>query len=86
MEEGWYREEKIVGLPVNRVQDQLRRKAAVDETKIFLAGMYLNTEIIEEALSWRLCKFQEVEESDKNMSRVSQQVIESSGNEGRITP
>ena len=63
LEEGWYREEKIVGLPVNRVQDQLRRKAAVDETKIFLAGMYLNTEIIEEALSWRLCKFQEVEEA-----------------------
>ena len=31
-------------------------------------------------------KFQEVEEADKNMSRVSQQVIESSGNKGEITP
>ena len=31
-------------------------------------------------------KFQEVEEADRNMSRVSQQVIESSGNKGKITP
>ena len=31
-------------------------------------------------------KFQEVEEADMNMSRVSQQVIESSGNKGKITP
>ena len=31
-------------------------------------------------------KFQEVEEADRNMSRLGQQVIESSGNEGGITP
>jgi hypothetical protein len=63
LEEGWYREEKIVGLPANRVQDQLQRKAAVDETKLFLAGMYSNTRVIEEALSWRLSKFQDVDEA-----------------------
>ena len=31
-------------------------------------------------------KFQEVEEADKNMSRLGQQVIDSSGTEGEITP
>jgi hypothetical protein len=31
-------------------------------------------------------KFQEVEEADKNMSRVSQQVVKASGNEGEIIP
>ena len=31
-------------------------------------------------------KFEEVEEADRNMSRLGQQVIESSGNEGEITP
>ena len=31
-------------------------------------------------------KFQEVEEADRNMSRLGQQVIESSGNKGEITP
>ena len=31
-------------------------------------------------------KFQEVEESDKNMSRLGQQVMDSSGAGGEITP
>ena len=31
-------------------------------------------------------KFQEVEEADKNMSRLGQQVIDSSGTGGEITP
>ena len=31
-------------------------------------------------------KFQEVEEADKNMSRLGQQVIDSSGAGGEITP
>ena len=31
-------------------------------------------------------KFQEVEEADKNMSRLEQQVIDSSGAGGEITP
>ena len=31
-------------------------------------------------------KFQEVEEADKNMSTVSQQVVKASGNEGEIIP
>ena len=31
-------------------------------------------------------KFQEVEEADKNMSRLAQQVVKVSGNEGEIIP
>jgi hypothetical protein len=59
--EGWYSEERILGLPVDRTKDKAKVNGALLAAKTFLLKMYQDTSTPENALTWMRLKYKEVD-------------------------
>ena len=59
--EGWYSEERIFGLPINRTKDETKVNDALLAAKTFLLTMYQDTSTSENALTWMRLKYKEVD-------------------------
>ena len=61
IDEGWYLEERICGLPVDRVENDSKISGSLSAAKSFLLDMYDDTATSENAITWMEQKFQELD-------------------------
>ena len=61
IDEGWYLEEKICGLPVDRIESESKINGSLSAAKSFLVDMHDDTATSETALTWVKEKFQELD-------------------------
>ncbi len=61
IEEGWYLEERIFGLPVDRIESESKIKSSLSAAKSFLLDMYDKTATSESAATWVGEKFEELD-------------------------
>lgn len=61
IDEGWYIEERICGLPVDRIKNEFKINCSLFAAKSFLSDMYDDTATAETSLTWLKEKFKEID-------------------------
>ena len=61
IEEGWYLEERIIGLPLDRIDREAKINGALSAAKSFMLRVYDDSAKLETALTWVKEKFKELD-------------------------